>query len=233
VPRLTVSTYNTYRERKGRDPALDALLQRDALICLQEVSPARAREIRRTFGRRAFISIAKHGWQLLALVLPEDAWFISRHTASLNCYGGVIPRVWSLRRGYHLFREDSRAWKDSLEPRVAQVVRIAWRGMRVQVVNTHLPYEAGLRDRCISRLPKEMEIEDALLVGDLNATPKDLFLNDLVLAEGLSYAGPGIATHNSGRRIDYVLYRGALCEAGFTAEKGLSDHLLITAELEV
>lgn len=48
---LTVATYNTYREQRGRDPAVDAIL-RDArtLVCLQGVSSGRALEIKRSFG---------------------------------------------------------------------------------------------------------------------------------------------------------------------------------------
>ena len=72
-----------------------------------------------------------------------------------------------------------------------------------------------------------------ILAGDFNATPKDLFLNDMVLKEGLNLAGTREATHDSGRRLDYVMYRGDFRETGYSLESGLSDHLLLWTTLEV
>ena len=85
MPRLSVVTYNTFQERKGRDPALDALLdEEETLICLQEVKPARALGIKRALGSRAYVSLAKYGLLYLALVLPEDARFLERRAAPLD-----------------------------------------------------------------------------------------------------------------------------------------------------
>lgn len=53
------------------------------------------------------------------------------------------------------------------------------------------------------------------------------------MATGLRPAGPATATHDSGRTIDYVLYRGGFCEVGYAVAKGLSDHRLVGVELEV
>src|SRR5215208_8017308 len=143
MSRLTVVTYNTFQERKGRDPALDALRgEEDTLICLQEVNPARAFGIKRSLGSRAFVSLAKYGLLYLALVLPEGARFLERRTASLNGLRGIFLRPWSLRRSHELYRAGRRAWPDGLEPRVAQVARMAWQGRELRVVNTHLPYES-------------------------------------------------------------------------------------------
>ena len=54
---------------------------------------------------------------------------------------------------------------------------------------------------------------------------KALCLADLLMASGLYAAGPWSATYDGGRRIDYVLYRGAM--------RSLSDHLLVGVEPEV
>src|SRR5918997_5209728 len=127
MPRLTVATYNTFQERKGRDPALDGLLgEEGTMVCLQEVNPARALGIKRTLGSRAFVSLAKYGLLYLALVLPEGARFLERRTASLNGFRGLFPQGWSLRRSLELYRADRPTWPDGLEPRVAQVVRVLW-----------------------------------------------------------------------------------------------------------
>jgi endonuclease/exonuclease/phosphatase family metal-dependent hydrolase len=234
MPRLTVATYNTYREQKGRDRALDALLREElTLSCLQEVSVVRALEIKRTLGSRAFVSLTKHGLQYLVLVLPEDARFLERRTAQLNGYCGLIPRLWSVRRGYALYRGGRRGWINCLEHRVAQTARVMWRGLTFRVVHTHLPFKALLRNPCLSLFPDLLGSESALLVGDLNATTRDLFLADLLMRTGLNSTGPGTATHNSGRTIDHVLYRGDFSEVEYAATKGLSDHRLVRVELEV
>ena len=234
MPRLTIATYNTSQEQKGRDPALDDLLrEEETIVCLQEVNPARALEIRRPFGPRAFVSLAKYGLLYLVLILPEGARFTERRTASLNGYGGVLPAGWSLRRSYDLFRAGRRAWPDGLEPRVAQVSGVRWQGLEFRLVNVHLPYESGLRNRCLDLLPELVGEGEALLTGDLNATPQNLFLADFLLETGLRPAGTGEPTHDTGRRIDFVLYRGGFREVGYSLTKSLSDHRLVRVELEV
>src|SRR3954463_8199877 len=91
VTRLKVATYNTYRERMGRDHALDALLSEEGtLVCLQEVSWARAWDIKRRFGRRAYLSPVMQCWQLLVIVLPAEARFIEHRTVYPNSYVGVL-----------------------------------------------------------------------------------------------------------------------------------------------
>src|SRR3712207_3396843 len=143
MPRLTIATYNTFQERKGRDSALDDLLrEEETMVCLQEVKPVRALGIKRAFGSRAFVSLAKYGLLYLALVVPEGTRFTERRTASLNGYRGILPKGWSLRRSYELRKAGRTAWPDGLEPRVAQVSSVLWRGRRFRVVNTHLPYES-------------------------------------------------------------------------------------------
>jgi endonuclease/exonuclease/phosphatase family metal-dependent hydrolase len=234
MPGLTVTTYNTHQELKGRDPALDDLLRdREAMICLQEVNPARALGIKRALGSRAFVSLAKYGLLYLALVLPEGARYLERRTASLNGYRGVLPKGWSLRRSYDLYRAGRRAWPDGLEPRFAQITRVLWQGREFRVVNTHLPYESGLRNRCLDLLPGFLDADSALLVGDLNTTTQNLFLADFLLETGLRPAGTEEATHDTGRKIDFVLYRGSFREVGYSLTKSLSDHRLVRVELEV
>ncbi len=232
--RLKVATYNTYRERKGRDEALDGLLREDrTLIFLQEVSISRAWEIKKRFGRRAYISPVMFGWEFLVTMLPEDARFIERRAAQLNSCLGLIPKEWSMRRVRALYPGRRHGWPDGLSPRAAQVARILWGGHEMRVMNTHLPYEPWLRDRCLSLLPELVGEGDTLLAGDLNATPGDLFLLDLLLTTGLKMAGSEEPTHNSGRRIDYVLYQGRFQEMGYSMKKSRSDHRLVRAELEV
>jgi endonuclease/exonuclease/phosphatase family metal-dependent hydrolase len=234
MSRLTVVTYNTFQERKGRDPALDALLgEKDTLVCLQEVKPARALGIKRALGSRAFISLAKYGLLYLALVLPEGARFLDRRTAPLNGHGGVLPTSWSLRRSYELLKAGRPAWRDGLEPRVAQVTRVLWQEREFRVVNTHLPFESGLRNRCLDVLKGLVGEGDTLLAGDLNTTTQNLFLKDFLLETGLRPAGTEEPTHDSGRKVDFVLYRGGFREVGYSLTKSLSDHRVVRAELEV
>jgi endonuclease/exonuclease/phosphatase family metal-dependent hydrolase len=234
MSQLTVATYNTYQERKGRDLALENLLrEEEAMVCLQEVNPVRAVRLKRTFGSRVFLSLAKYGLLYLALVLPEGARFLERRTASLNGYRGVLPKGWSLRRSYALYKAGRRAWMDGLEPRVTQVTRVLWQGRAFRVVNVHLPYELGLRNRCLDLLPGFLDAESALLLGDLNTTTRNLYLADFLLETGLRPAGTEEPTHDSGRKIDFVLYRGGFREVGYSLMKGLSDHRLVRAELEV
>lgn len=226
-----LATYNTHRERKGRDRLLDELLQEGrSLICLQEVSPVR---IKHAFGPRFFVSVSKHGLQYLAIVLPEDARFLSHRTVQLNGHLGLLPAAWSVDLGYALYRAGLPGWTDALEPRVAQEARISWRGVDFQLINTHLPFTSALRNKSLMRLQKILQEENVILAGDLNATPNNLFLKDLVLAGGLSLAGSGDATHDGGRRIDYVMFRGDFRETGYSLEEGLSDHRLVKATLEV
>lgn len=232
--RLKVVSYNTYQEKSGRDPALDRLFDEgEALICLQEVNPARALAIRHSFGKRAFVSLARHGLQYLALVLPDGARFVERRTAQLNGLFGIVPRIWSLRRSRALCRAGLPTWKDPLEPRVAQVARVLWRGRTFGLVNTHLPLDAGLRNRCLTLLSGLLRGQNVLLVGDLNTTIGNLFFDDLILAHNLTPAGNNEATHAGGRRIDYVLFRGAFREAGYDLQRSLSDHRLLKVGLEV
>jgi endonuclease/exonuclease/phosphatase family metal-dependent hydrolase len=233
MPRLSVVTYNTFQERKGRDPALDALLGEQALICLQEVKPTRALEIKRALGSRAYISLAKYGLLYLVLVLPEGALFLERRTAPLNAHGGVLPASWSLRRSYELFRAGKPAWRDGLEPRVAQVTLVLWQGREFRAVNAHLPYESGLRNRCLDVLEGLVAEGDALLAGDLNATTQNLFLRDFLLETGLRPAGNEEPTHSSGRKVDFVLHRGSFRELGYSLTESLSDHRVVRVELEV
>ncbi len=233
MPNLLVATYNTYREWNGRDRILDELLREGrSLVCLQEVSPIRAVRIKHDFGPRSFVSLARHGLQYLAVVLPEDADFLYHRTVQLNGHLGLLPSVRSARIGYALYRAGA-AWTDALEPRVAQEVRITWQGVDFQLINTHLPLTPALRNKCFVRLQKVLWGENAILAGDLNATPKNLFLKDLVLGDRLSLAGNRDATHDGGRRIDYVMFRGGFREAGYSLEEGLSDHRLLRATLEV
>jgi endonuclease/exonuclease/phosphatase family metal-dependent hydrolase len=234
MPRLTVATYNTFQERKGQDPALDTLLREgEVLVCLQEVKPARALGIKRALGSRVFISLAKYGLLYLALVLPEGARFLERRTAALNGYVGVLPKAWSLRRSYALLKAGRPGWRDGFELRVAQVTCVLWEGFEFQVVNTHLPYESGLRNRCLDLLPNFLDSESVILSGDLNATTQNLFLADFLLETGLRMAGTEEPTHDTERTIDFVLHRGGFGEAGYSLTKSLSDHQLVRVELEV
>ncbi len=231
---LVVATYNTHRERSGKDPLLDALLrERRSLVCLQEVSPVRAARIKHAFGPRSFVSLSKHGLQYLAIVLPEDAVFLSRRTIQLNGHLGFLPAAWSVRLGHALYRAGRPGWPDALEPRIAQNVCISWRNVEFQLINTHLPLVPFLRNKSLTRLQKILQGENVLLAGDLNTTLKALFLKDLVLAEGLRLTGFREATHDSGRRIDFVMFRGEFREVGYSLERGPSDHRLVKATLEV
>lgn len=231
--RLAVTTYNTYRERKGRDEALDALLGEDALVCLQELSISRALELRRRFGGRVFLSRVMCGWEFLAVVLPADASFVARRAVPLNSYFGVVPTGWSLRRARMLYADRRRGWRDGLTLRAAQVCHVSWRGREFRVVHTHLPFERGLRDRCLGMLPGLSGSGNTILCGDLNATASDVHLADLMFEMGLRAAGPETPTHASRRRIDYVAYRGGFQEAGYRLTEGRSDHRVVGVELEV
>lgn len=229
---MKVVTYNTYRERKGRDPVLDDLLREDALICLQEVSISRARELKRQFGSRVYLSWVMHGWQRLAIILPKDARFTTRHTKQLNTRFGLLPLAWSLRRTCALYPGRRHGWSDGLSARAVQITEVSVGGRTFRVMNTHLPYEFGLRDRSLTLLSELVGGGDVILAGDLNATPEDLFLRDFLLETGLQAAGEGRPTHNSGRCIDYVLYLGEFREVDYATRKGRSDHRLLKVELD-
>jgi endonuclease/exonuclease/phosphatase family metal-dependent hydrolase len=230
---FTLASYNAYRERNGRDSALDRLLEESGTFaCLQEVSRSRARWLRRELGRRAYVTRVKHGMQYLALVIPEGAEFSDRQAVQLNGLFGVVPGWRSLRRGIRLCRGAARGWRDALEPRAAQVVRVRWRGITFQLGNTHLPYEPGLRSRCYTPVVRALELPDAIVAGDFNATPDDLFYADFLRATGLRMVEDTGPTHGR-RRIDYVLYRGRLVALGCETEESLSDHRMIRTRLEV
>jgi endonuclease/exonuclease/phosphatase family metal-dependent hydrolase len=234
MSRLTVATYNTFQERNGRDPVLDDLLrEEEALVCLQEVNPTRALRTKHASDSRAFLSLAKYGLLYLVIVLPKGARFLERRTASLNGYCGMLLKSWSLRRSYVLYKAGRPAWKDGFEPRVVQVARVLWRGREFGLVHTHLPYECGLRNRCLDLLPGFLDAERALLAGDLNTTTRNLFLADFLLETGLRPAGTQEPTHDTGRKIDFVLSRGSFREVGYSLTKSLSDHWLVRVDLEV
>jgi endonuclease/exonuclease/phosphatase family metal-dependent hydrolase len=203
------------------------------VVCLQEVKPTRALVIKHSVGSRTFVSPAKYGLLYLALVLPEGARFLERHMASLNGYGGVLPKSWSLRRSYELHEAGRFVWRDGLKPRVAQVTRVLWKGREFRAVNTHLPFDSRLRNRCPHLLPGFLGSESDLVTGDFNTTIQNLFLRDFLLATALRPAGTDEPTHDTGRRIDFVLYRGGFREVGYEVMKSLSDPRMIRVELEV
>jgi endonuclease/exonuclease/phosphatase (EEP) superfamily protein YafD len=110
---------------------------------------------------------------------------------------------------------------------------VLWQGLTFRLMNTHLPFESGLRNRCLDLLPGFLDTESALLTGDLNATTQNLFLADFLLETGLRPAGTEEPTHDTGRKIDFVLYRGNFREVGYGLTRSLSDHRLVMVELEV
>lgn len=228
-----ILTYNAWCERGGRDPLLDeALRGGEALVCLQEVRPGRALELKRRFRGRAFVSFGRHGMQYVAIVLPREARFTGRRTVQLNGLGGLLPRPWSLRRGAAMRRAGRSGWRDCFEPRVAQVADVSWRGWDPRVVNTHVPFAPLLRDPCLGMLAALTGGDDAILTGDLNATVDALHLKDLILAAGLRATGMGKPTHGK-RKIDHVLVRGPFREVESRTREGKSDHRLLEVVLEV
>src|SRR5215207_11107261 len=238
MPDLMVATYNTYKEQNGRDPVLDALLCKPrALVCLQEVSIPRAWEIKRSFKGRSFVTPLRlrYGLQFLAVVLPEGARFVERRTVHLTSHWGLVPKAWCLRRSYHLYRSGSRRWRIALAPYAAQMGLVLWEGRTFRLVNTHVPFETGIRPRCFDKLRSLLVgREDALLVGDLNATTKNVFLADLMKATGLRSLGPTTDTLRRERnQVDHVLFLGGgFREVGYSLEEGLSDHPLVRVALE-
>lgn len=165
--------------------------------------------------------------------MPEGAKFLARHTLQLNGYYGLLPAPWSINIGIALYGTGSNVWTDALEPRVAQVARVSWKGIEFLLVNVHLPLAQSLRNKSLVLLQNNICGENVVLVGDFNAKANDLFLNDLVLAEGLNLAGTGEATHASGRRLDYIMFRGGFRQTGYELKSGLSDHGLLQTTLEV
>lgn len=237
MPYQTIATYNTYHERKGRDPALDALLREPrTLVCLQEVSSHRAWEIKRSFKARSFVLPLRlrYGLHFLAVVLPEGARFVKRHTVHLTSRWGLFPKAWCLRRSYHLYRSGSRWWRNALQPFAAQMGWVLWEEHMFRLINTHLPWETGLNPRCLGKLQNLLVGgEDVLLVGDLNATTENVFLADMLRVSGLRPVGPATdALHSERRMVDHVvLSDGRFSEMRYSLEKGLSDHSLLRVEL--
>jgi len=113
------------------------------------------------------------------------------------------------------------------------VVRLLWQGREFRVANTHLPYESGLKNRCLYLLPDLVGDGETLLAGNLNATRRNLFMNDFLLETGLRPAGTEEPTHDTGRKIDFVLYRGDFREVGYSRTKSPSDYKLARVKLEV
>jgi hypothetical protein len=203
------------------------------VVCLQEVKPTRALVIKHSVGSRTFVSSAKYGLLYLTLVLPESARFLERHMASLNGYGGVLPKSWSLRRSYELHEASRFVWRDGLKPCVAQVTRVLWKGREFRAVNTHLPFDPRLRNRCLDLLPGFLGSESDLVTGDFNTIIQNLFLRDFLLATALRPAGTGEPTHDTGRRIVFVLYRGGLSRGRVRGDEELERPRMIRVELEV
>ena len=238
MPYLRVATYNTYREQNSRDPVLDALLREPrTLVCLQEVNISRAWEIKRSFKARSFVTPLRlrYGLQFLAVVLPKGARFLDRRTIQLTSHWGLVPKAWSLRRSYQLYRSGSWWWRYALTPYAAQTGRVLWEGRAFRLVNTHVTWETGLRPRCLDTLNSLLVGgEDVLLVGDLNATTGNVFLADLLKATGLRSMGPTTDTLCRERNIlDHVLFLGGgFREVGYSLEEGLSDHPLVRVALE-
>ena len=239
MPYQTVATYNTYLERNGRDPALDALLREPrTLVCLQEVSIHRAWEIKRSFKVRSFVSPlrVRYGLHFLAVVLPEGARFVARRTFHLTSRWGLFPEAWCLRRSYHLYRSGSWWWRNALQPFAAQMGWVLWEGRAFRLVNTHLPWEGGLRPQCLDKLQNLLvRGENILLAGDLNTTTEDVFLANLLRVSGLRPVGPTMdALHGERRMVDHVLLSdGGFREVRCSLEEGLSDHSLLRVELTV
>jgi endonuclease/exonuclease/phosphatase family metal-dependent hydrolase len=102
-----------------------------------------------------------------------------------------------------------------------------------RAVSTHLPFDSRLRNRCLDLLPGFLGSERDLVTGDFNTTIQNLFLRDFLLATALRPAGTDEPTHNTGRRIDFVLYREGFREVGYEVTKSLSDRRMIRVELEV
>src|SRR5215217_3230432 len=235
---LVVATSITYREQNGWDPVLDTLLCKPrTLVCLQEVSIPRAWEIKRFFKARSFVTPLRlrYSLQFLAVVLPEGARFVERRTVQLTSHWGLVPKVWCLSRSYQLYRSGSRRWRIALAPYAAQMGWVLWEGRAFRLVNTHVPFEIGIRPRCFDKLRSLLvDGEDVLLVGDLNATTKNVFLADLMRAAGLRSLGPTTDTHCRERNIiDHVLFSGGgFREVGYSLEEGLSDHPLVRVALE-
>ena len=73
-----------------------------------------------------------------------------------------------------------------------------------------------------------------MLIGDLNATTKHVFLADLMRATGLRSLGPTTDTLRRERPIvDHMLFvGGGFREVGYSLEEGLSDHPLVRVALE-
>src|SRR5215207_8752 len=238
MPDLMVATYNTYKEQNGRDRVLAALLCKpQTLVCLQEVSIPRAWAIKRSFKARSFVTPLRrrYGPQFLAVVLPEGARFVERRTVQLTAHWGLVPKVWCLRRSYQLYRSGSRRWRIALAPYAAQMGWVLWEGRAFRLVNTHVPWEAGIRPRCLDKLRSLLvDGEDVLLIGDLNATTKHVFLADLMRATGLRSLGPTTDTLRRERnQVDHVLFLGGgFREVGYSLEEGLSDHPLVRVALE-
>jgi endonuclease/exonuclease/phosphatase family metal-dependent hydrolase len=107
-----------------------------------------------------------------------------------------------------------------------------WKGGPVQIIVTHIDRES---DR-IPQLRAARQLFEALappviLMGDLNTSPGDPELADMVGAAGVVDVLTARNKSAASDRIDWILVRGLECVDSGTEDHGESDHPLVWAEL--
>ncbi len=132
------------------------------------------------------------------------------------------------------------------EPRSALHVRVQTPAGAVDVINTHLDASvtgAYRRQELIAALAhmKQTVPEGAPLVfgGDLNARPDtdDIAALAFALTDAFATCGGGTGetfpSHAPDRRIDYIFFRRARCQAARVIETQASDHRPVLAIIEI
>ncbi len=125
--------------------------------------------------------------------------------------------------------------------RNAVLVSLPFRSRTIQVLITHITRRNDTERREQLRAVTDMYLalaEPAILLGDLNTTADDPQLRDLLATSGVEDAvakssAEAAAGQDAPGRIDWIITRGLRCVAAGVREKGISDHPLVWAEIDL
>lgn len=125
------------------------------------------------------------------------------------------------------------------EPRLALVLRLAWAGIELDVVNTHLSVLGNERPAQVAELLGKLTGDIVVLAGDFNCTPWSATYRSLCCRlESATKRVRSWPARLPFVPIDHILYRGPLdvIHSGTWSvgpARRASDHLPVTAELEL
>lgn len=114
--------------------------------------------------------------------------------------------------------------------RCATLVQFEFRQTIVQVLSVHVDSQFDREQQLRTVISLFVGLQaPAILIGDLNSSPDDAQIRDLVARPDVVDALRDVAGH----RIDWILARGFTCHAGRLIENEASDHPAAVAELDL